>query len=247
VIGAARRSVIRSAPSRRLVLVPILLAHAAVLALLVAPNGAAVAPTVPGKSVALVDLRMSDVNPPAPQRAAVVTPPIVEMPPLLVHVPLQLPQISLAPPILSITDPLAAPGQACDLTGTVQRALRQDPAVRGALDMMPRDARSVANAVMLWDGHWIDGRDGASRSALERIRAVVLATVAQAPGICRTQAQAGPSLVTVPGEPDAVFALGSGQWRWDDMFVQSQGFSGVRSAANMAPSTLPTGAAGPAI
>ena len=110
----------------------------------------------------------------------------------------------------------AASGQACDLTQWIQTALQNNPQAQVALAQIPRPARSVANAMMLWNGRWV--QMPAVAGGLQTLRAAVLAGVASAPQACRSEVIRGPVLLTLadPGG-STILAIGSGEWRWDDL------------------------------
>jgi len=110
---------------------------------------------------------------------------------------------------------LASGAAACDLSEAVQARLRVSPAVTAAIERIPRAARSVADAVLLWDGHWIDAGAVGGSDALEPIRAAVASAVRAAPALCRDASVTGPRLLLVAGtDGNRVLAFGSGQWTW---------------------------------
>lgn len=110
----------------------------------------------------------------------------------------------------------AASGQACDLTQWLQTALQNNPQSQVALAQIPRPARSVANALMLWNGRWVDMPVAAG--GLQTLRAAVLAGVASAPAACRSEVIRGPVLLTLADPAGStILAIGSGEWRWDDL------------------------------
>ena len=112
----------------------------------------------------------------------------------------------------------AATGGACDLTAPVQAALQSSDAVRASLPLIPPDKRSVANAIMLWKVAWLAEDQQLDATAIAAIQAVVTETIAAATPECRLQPQAGPRLLLLPGAGDTVvLAVGSGQWRWQDL------------------------------
>lgn len=203
-----------SAQGRPSLLLPVVLLHVAVLAWVASEQVAA--PTAhPGSGLKTFDVepvQPLSAHPPTP-RTAVRPPPIeVPSPPPPVAEPLA------ALPVAAVESmPLAMTEGGCDLTDTVQSALRSSESARAALAALPARARSVANAIMLWDGQWIDPASAADRRALVPVQDVVRATVRAASADCRTQLQAGPRLIVMPGPPDVVLALGSGRWRWDDL------------------------------
>jgi len=105
----------------------------------------------------------------------------------------------------------------CALSDRVLAALRA-ASPRAALARIPERRRSVAGAVMLWDGDWI--RTGAladARVALP-IRTAVAQAVEAAGPACAGAPVAGPVLLIVPDVAGAtVLVVGSGTWRWADL------------------------------
>ena len=156
-------------------------------------------------------------------------------------VPAAKPDInSLAPPPLDLTaEPMqltpspsvtdsaksapAAPSASntsatCDLTATMQATLQANEAVRNDLAAIPRASRSVANAVQLWNGAWVDARGIGGDAIIEPIRAAIVAVVDEAPAGCHDQLVAGPRLLTIMDPRGTVIvAIGSDIWRWSDL------------------------------
>lgn len=115
----------------------------------------------------------------------------------------------------------ASQGDPCALGEWLQNALQTDPAVQAALADVPRSARSVANAVMLWNGSWPQPSAEAA-AGMTSIRAIVMAGVASAPVNCQVQPIIGPVLITVGDDANAtILAVGSGNWRWQDLLNAS--------------------------
>lgn len=193
-------------------IVPVVLMHGVVLAVVAAANLGA--PVARGTEASLVTF---DVASPPSQpsvvkseaKPAAVVLSVIEPPVVVQEQPVAL---AVAPAQLE-----AIPVGGCDLTDVVQSALRASGAARDAIAMLPSADRSVANAVMIWDGHWVDAGTDAGRIALTQIRQVVRDTVMAASAECRTQLQGGPRLIAIPGSPDVTLAMGSGRWRWDDL------------------------------
>jgi hypothetical protein len=99
---------------------------------------------------------------------------------------------------------------ACDVGGRLQAALREDVAVMDALNRLPADARSVANAVSIWNGAWVESAE-ASNILRTRIESLLHELE---PG-CLEADVAGPRFIVLDIPAGAVvLALGSGQWRW---------------------------------
>ncbi|EGF89247.1 hypothetical protein ABI_45940 [Asticcacaulis biprosthecium C19] len=110
-----------------------------------------------------------------------------------------------------------APGEACNLTALLASGFATSPAVSQGLAGLPLEHRSVANAIMLWDGGWPDDTHSGGKALL---RALLIKAVSSAPEACLDQAQRGPVLFFVPDNGmTAVLAVGSGEWRWGDLIV----------------------------
>lgn len=115
-------------------------------------------------------------------------------------------------------------GADCPLETMLGAALQADPVARVALARIPRPSRSVANAVMMWDGRWVaDARVGGP-PAINAVRGAIAAVLRAAPPGCADRVVLGPVFVPVnvfaPTRGDTgtiVLALGSGAWRWPDM------------------------------
>lgn len=215
------------------------LMHVAALALLL--TGGQMDRAVPQKGLSLFDLPLApsamSAATPAPAKQALEQP-VSE--PAKADVPdptpvaiMSLPSILASPaqpsaPVLHLPLPVVtamlaaadgtAAGGSCDLTEPVQAALRTSSDVQTAVPKIPRSERSVANAIMVWNNHWIGQDQHMPPLATIAVRDVIAATIAAATPACRLQIQAGPRLLTLPGTPQTtVLALGSGHWRWQDL------------------------------
>lgn len=211
-------------PARRRVgvLLPIIALHVAVLAWAVERQSAS--PTQrAGSSLVTFDVAPAP-TPPAPPLEHRSAPSSAIVQPL----PIVLPPPALLPVAAVTTVEDAVPEGGCDLTDTVQTALRESDAARASIAALPRSERSVANAIMLWDGHWVGARSPGDGRIMAGIRDVVRATVRAASPDCRAQLQAGPRLIVLPGAPDVVLALGSGRWRWNDLALDDEGIASAK-------------------
>jgi hypothetical protein len=113
-----------------------------------------------------------------------------------------------------------AAGSTCQLAEWLQSALRAEPAVLNALESIPQDARSVAGAIMLWDGRWVRLK-GAGEPGLAVVRTAVAEGVRVAPEDCRGESMRGPTLLTIPLSGGVtLLAIGSGEWRWNDLLEE---------------------------
>jgi hypothetical protein len=133
----------------------------------------------------------------------------------------------------------AAAGSACDLTRWLQAALQDDPRVRDALARIPRPARSVANAIMLWDGAWVAPRATATVD-LETVRRAVINGVSAAPEACKSQIAQGPELLSLTDETGTtVVVVGSGIWRWAELLVPDRAASFASNVLGTGPTAKP--------
>jgi hypothetical protein len=145
--------------------------------------------------------------PPTPPQPVIVPPPIV---------PLPTPNEAVVA-LLDQAD-VSAAGGACDLTEPVRAALQASKEVLTSLPQIPRDKRSVANAIMVWKVAWLAEDGELDTAAVAMIRDVVAGTIAAATPECRLQPQIGPRLLLLSGTGDTVvLAVGSGAWRWQDL------------------------------
>lgn len=183
--------------------------------------------------------------PPAPAKLEIEPVPPSEIQPQFIDVSLPQPDPDDRP---AVDDPVAlsvaaaasaAAGQACDLTQWLQRALQADPQVQQALARIPRPARSVANAIMLWDGAWVTPPATATTDMAMIRRAVIVGIVA-APPACRDQLTRGPELFTLADTAGTtVVVVGSGVWRWADLLRDDPASSVVQAALATVPTAKP--------
>jgi len=207
------------APFRKRAFGAALAVHGGLIALLLVPTSQQARPAVSALSMFDVagsvtkeapkppKLRQPKPVPPAPPQPIVIPPPVLPMP---------TPD-SVVVALLEQADASASAG-ACDLTAPVQAALQTSARVMQGLPRIPRDQRSVANAIMVWNANWVTPATDLQPGAFDDIRDVVATTVAAASETCRLQPQGGPRLILLPGTTEnVVLALGSGTWRWQDV------------------------------
>ena len=218
--------------------------HAAIFALLlrISPSpspgvelGAMTVSLMPGDAFATTSPKPraeTQAPPRAPAVKAVETPPPPEtdVEPQYVDMPAPASELAERDPL---NDPIAlsvstaatnASGEACQLTEWLQQALQADPQVQAALRSVPRPARSVANALMIWDGDWVEPRLQAGQSVIA-VRAALVAGIRAAPLACQTQSVRGPELLTLTESSGVtILAVGSGEWRWENLLEPSPPF-----------------------
>ena len=140
--------------------------------------------------------------------APVIDPPLVE---LAVATEIEAPRVETA------TEE-ASGAAGCNVTDDIRAALVASPLTRGALAVIPPDARTVANAVMLWDGGWASLPPQAGGIGLAQLRKIVVSGLLAVPADCRVAAVGGPRLIFVPdGATTVVLAFGSGTWAWSEL------------------------------
>lgn len=111
----------------------------------------------------------------------------------------------------------------CQMVTILETVLTEDAVVTAALAEVPRKARSVANAIMLWDGDWIEPDALGEGRALPPIQAAIISIIRGAPADCHAQIVLGPRLISIPDAQGAtLLALGSGAWKWEDLLVVGQ-------------------------
>lgn len=116
------------------------------------------------------------------------------------------------------------PGGGCDIGGSLALRIGSDTVMRDVLASMPREALSVANAVQVWDGSWIESADKRAGPALAAVRLAILEAIEAAPADCRNQPLAGPRFVILPERQSSttILVVGSGSWRWADLRERSR-------------------------
>ena len=123
-------------------------------------------------------------------------------------------------PVLAEPDlePAGAAGQECALAQQAAEAIERDPVAMAELAALPPGVRSPADAVMLWNGEWLNA--GALPAGIDpdSLRRVVEQVVAAAPAECRETVSTGPQFIPVPEkERTTMLVIGSGAWRWSDL------------------------------
>ena len=127
-----------------------------------------------------------------------------------------------------------APGAACDIGRAVQSALQSDPEAHGAILLIPSRERSAANAVMLWNGQWIEPAEAGGDAAFATLRIAIRQIVATAEPDCRDQPIVGPRFMLIPeARATMVVVVGAAAWRWSDLLVDAG--SPVSGFSNPAP------------
>ena len=140
----------------------------------------------------------------------------------------------LLPTILTIAAPPAAAGSGtglgCGMAGLLAQGISENPEAMAAVAALPKAVRSDADAVMLWNGTWLETGQTSVLSAVPvlseiagqdpvtTLKTVILATLAAAPAECREVESLGPQLIPIaePGRT-TMLVIGSGAWRWSTL------------------------------
>ncbi len=216
-----------------------------------APSPAELAADPPGVRAAFVTLVAPSLAITTPISPPDVTPPVSAPPPPADPAPVEptVPGLILHPETLSLPAPrtdleplpvgppppvmaaasLGTPGPSdpCRLAETLAAGLANDFRARAVLGLIPREARSVANAIMIWDGQWVPVRALGGEPTLTPLRTGIVASLMTLSPDCQARQNAGPILVPLgePGEVGSmtILALGSGDWRAADIIEQNSG------------------------
>jgi hypothetical protein len=123
----------------------------------------------------------------------------------------------------------------CQLAEAVGAAILTDGAAMAELDALPPQARTQADAVMLWDGRWQQSASAVPPHSaapangpiltLSQLRRVVEQEIHKAETECRDAIVNGPRFIALPGaRRTIIIVVGSGQWRWGDLLRPDQAF-----------------------
>lgn len=138
--------------------------------------------------------------------------PIIEMIPLP---SLALPNLAASP-----ASEAAGSGAAggCGLTDQLRTAILQDPESLAELAALPAGIRTEADAVMLWNGQWMDPGPQPDGSVKNPLRDLVQRLVTAAAEQCRLAVWTGPQFIAIAqGDRTTMLVIGSGSWRWQDL------------------------------
>lgn len=105
-------------------------------------------------------------------------------------------------------------GESCQITAAIQADFLVDEPARTEITAIPFDARSVANAIVLWVG-----TPDHVRSVLPATDSLIFKRLQSVPAQCLDLDQRGPDFIYAMVDDRTVsIAVGSGQWRWRTYF-----------------------------
>ena len=130
-------------------------------------------------------------------------------------------------------------GDGCTLARDAGEAIGQDPFAMAELEALPPSVRTSADAVMLWNGQWLDLGVMAAGIGRGSLRRVVEQVVENAPAECRNAEAIGPQFIPVlEGERTVTIVIGSGVWHWADLVASSADCLVADAAACLAETTI---------
>jgi hypothetical protein len=208
---------------RRHLLMPgILLIHALLLTIVFLSPSEALGVRAIGSPLSVFDVATDEQRPSPPEPQPEPEPEQVVMPEPIVDLDLEAP-----PTAEPVFDAAAAQragfGTTCEVAGTLARAFVGSELVRAQLERIGPEARSVANAIMFWDGQWVDVQGRAPEDALETLRRAIVEGVRAAPPECLSQDVVGPRFIAInEGKGTMILVLGSGTWRWEQLLQEPE-------------------------
>lgn len=207
---------------RRHLLMPAILAvHGLLLALIALNPAASIGERAIAAPITIVDVAPAEDSVPVPEPQPVV--PDVVTPKPVVDLELEAPPAAPEPVFDAKAAASAGFGTTCEVAGTLARAFLASEAVRTELGRIGPEARSVANAVMFWDGKWVEIEGRAPPEAVDTLRRAIIEGVKAAPPECLTQDVEGPRFIAVDeGTRTLMLVLGSGKWRWGQILEQHE-------------------------
>ena len=223
--GSSSRGVTsrRRGPPRVILLVAIMAAHLLIIFWLIS-RPIERAPLKEASTLILIDAAPSS-RPSSPPRAQIKARPLPKPTPILlppVPIPDALPEDAIDGRVASSSS--TQPDGGCHLSDETAAAIQRNPAAMAELASLPPGVRTEADAVMLWQGRWLDEfltRPASSSTdlpAIGEVRRVMESVILAAPPPCRDLAEVGPVLVPIaePGRT-TMLVIGSGTWRWADL------------------------------
>lgn len=108
----------------------------------------------------------------------------------------------------------------CATFDLVSKSLTAEPAIAAALLATPRESRSIADAVVIWNAGWSNSAS-APTDPLGPARASIEQSLRSVPDNCLDEPVAGPRLVPIPeGDKTMFLAIGSGNWTWRQLLAE---------------------------
>ena len=176
--------------------------HLGLLALLVSAGSLSPAPAKPSAAMTMIAM--------TPDRAT-GRPPPPALPSRIAE-----PQRVLRDLMFSDQPDASASGAAgdCAALPLITQALVADPGALAAMLAAPPEVRSIADAVVLWNGGWAPAASTPD-APLAPARAAIELGLRALPDACLDEKIAGPRLIPIAdGDRTMFIAIGSGNWSW---------------------------------
>lgn len=183
--------------------------HVAIAFLIIAIRSTVYPPPVKAEGIAMISLAAtppSQAPPPPPKMPSKVADKKAEL--------------SAPATIYDESSSAGPPSAGCSTLASVSNALLADPVAVASVVNAPPEARSIAEAVVMWNAGWADTAD-LPNAPLGPVRAAVEKGLSAIPPTCLDEPIAGPRFVPIPdGERTMLLVFGSGQWTWRQLLAQ---------------------------
>ena len=151
--------------------------------------------------------------------------PPTDLEPLVKAVSKSGPNLTSEPPALPgstaqtpTTSANANGGKGCQIAAAMQASLQNSLEVKEALALIPAGSRSIANAIVLWNGQWIDAASVGGPDTFRPVARAILAGIGEASLECQAEIVHGVRFVILAdARSTVVLAFGSEEWRWSDV------------------------------
>ena len=109
-------------------------------------------------------------------------------------------------------------GVACSPIDVVTTELANDPMVPMAITRVPRNDRSISEAIVMWNAEWSSAAIN-EEAPMAEVRQMIHAILSDLPSDCLAVAVIGPRLVPITDENGRTtfLAFGSGEWSWQQL------------------------------
>jgi hypothetical protein len=99
----------------------------------------------------------------------------------------------------------------------VRETIASDPAAMASALNAPPETRSIAEAIVIWNGDWIHAAS-TEQSPLAPTRSAIERSIANMRAECLDEPVTGPRLIPFPTATGTMFLVfGSGSWKWRDV------------------------------
>lgn len=202
---------------RRHLLLPCILIVQLLLLALLSLDSPVMAPPAVAAPISMFDVRSPGERPPQaePQPKPIESVRVTE-----IKLKVETSPLAAEPVFSAAAAEQAGFGTTCDIADTLARAFTSNEALKSELARIGPESRSVANAIMFWDGGWVKLPASAPQAAIQTLRRAIIEGVEAAPAECLTQEVTGPRFIAVTGADSTIMlVLGSGAWRWEQFLI----------------------------